>query len=112
MGTIELHTSSGSLTLDDAFFVPDSAVRLISVFLLGNANYSSHFYPQQGHCFISNSENSIVAYGAALPNRKLFILSDFSVHIPCSHSTSSFAHYTLHPPGIDTWHKWLGHCSS
>src|SRR6266849_661094 len=38
VGTIELQTPSGLLLLRDAFFVPDSTVRLISIFLLGDAN--------------------------------------------------------------------------
>lgn len=112
MGTIVLKTTTGTLTLQNAFFVPNSAVCLISVFLLSDANYSAHFYPHEGHCFISNAQNTVIACGKALSNRKLFILSDFSVHISPSTSPTSSAHYASRSPDIDTWHKRLGHCGS
>ena len=110
MGTIELQTSSGRLTLNNAFYVPNSTVRLLSVFLLGDADYTVHFYPRKGLCFISDSHNNVIAKGTALPNRKLFLLSDFSVVVPHLPSTPSFAHYASRLPGIDTWHRRLGHC--
>ena len=110
MGTIELKTSSGTLSLNNAFYVPNSSVRLISVFLLGDSDYTSHFYPRQGFCFISDANNSIVAKGTALPGRKLFTLSEFHVVLPPSKPSTSFAHYTTRLPDIDTWHKRLGHC--
>jgi hypothetical protein len=112
MGTIQLKTSFGLLCLNDAFYVPDSSVRLISVFLLGDSDYTSHFYPRQGYCYISDANNSVVARGSALSNRKLFTLSDFHVVLPpppATH-TPSHAHYTSRSPDIDTWHRRLGHC--
>ena len=65
----------------------------ISVFLLGDADYTTHFYPRQRLCFISDAQNVIIAKGTALPNHKLFFLSDFSVLVPPRPSTSAFAHY-------------------
>ena len=110
MGTIELRTASGILSLNNAFYVPNSNVRLISVFLLGDSNYTSHFYPRQGVCFISDVNNSVVAKGTALPGRKLFTLSEFNVVLPHSKHPPSFAHYTTRLPDVDTWHRRLGHC--
>ena len=110
MGTIELHTPSGALTLFDALYVPSSSVRLISVFLLGEANFNAHFYPRQGHCYISNADNSIVAHGTALPDRKLFVLSSFTVTSRSHPSFPSSAHYASRRPDVDSWHKRLGHC--
>ena len=110
MGTIELHTPSGALTLFDALYVPSSSVRLISVFLLGEANFNAHFYPRQGHCYISNADNSIVARGTALPDRKLFVLSSFTVTSRSHPSFPSSAHYASRRPDVDSWHKRLGHC--
>lgn len=112
MGTIFLASSTGTLALHNAFYVPHSAVRLISVYLLGNNGYSAHFHPRDGYCFISSAQNTIIARGKALPNRKLFVLSDFSVQFPDSPSTSLSAHYASRSPDIDTWHKRLGHCGS
>jgi hypothetical protein len=76
MGTIELHTPSGALVLNDAFYVPNSTVHLISVFLLGNAKYSSHFYPDQGYCFISNTHNNRVVQSSHL-SHTYFLLNRF-----------------------------------
>jgi hypothetical protein len=106
VGTIKLQTAFGHIALNDAFFVPKSSVRLISVFLLEDANYNAHFYPHQRHCFIADARNSIVAKGLALPNHKLFILSDVSVLLPHPVSPASYAHYTSCIPGIDTWPSW------
>ena len=108
IGTIKLKTPSGRLTLTNAFYVPNATVRLISVYLLGESNYTSHFYPRQGHCFISDDNNNVVARGSALSNRKLFILSNFSLlTLP-----TDFAHYASRSPDIDAWHKRLGHCGT
>ena len=109
MGVIELQTPSGQLTLKDALYVPNASVRLISVFLLGDAHYSTHFYPRGGHCYISDYNNTIVARGKVLSNRKLFALSEFTVLLP-KPSSPSFAHYASRSPDVDTWHKRLGHC--
>jgi hypothetical protein len=112
VGTIKLQTAFGHIALNDAFFVPKSSVHLISVFLLEDADYNAHFYPRQHHCFIADARNSIVARGLALPNCKLFILSNASVLLPHPISPASYAHYTSRVPDVDTWHKCLGHCGS
>ena len=110
IGTIVIITSSGRLTLNNAFFVPKSTVRLVSVYLLGDSKCSGHFYPNDGYCFITDANNSIVARGVVLPDRKLFILSDVSVLSSPSPSSHSFAHFASRLPGINAWHKRLGHC--
>jgi transposase InsO family protein len=110
MGTIELCTPSGTLSLLNALYVPSSSVRLISVFLLGEANFNAHFYPREGHCFISNAANAIITRGTALPGRKLFVLSSFSVPVHIHPSFPSSAHYTSRLPDVHSWHKRLGHC--
>ena len=110
IGTIVINTSSGRLTLNNAFFVPKSTVRLVLVFLLGDSKCSGHFYPSDGYCFITDANNSIVAHGVVLPDRKLFILSDVSVLASPSSSSPSVAHFASRLPGINAWHKRLGHC--
>ena len=110
IGTIKLRTSLGLLVLNNALYVPTSSVRLISVFLLGEARFNAHFYPHEGHCFISDANNTIVARGTALPNRKLFVLSNFSVPVHFHTSFPSSAHYVSRLPDVDSWHKRLGHC--
>lgn len=109
IGSIELSTPLGTLSLHDALYVPASSARLLSVFLLGESNFNTHFYPREGHCFISDSNNCVVARGSALPDCKLFMLSSFSVPIH-SHPHFSSTHYTSRLPDVDCWHKCLGHC--
>jgi hypothetical protein len=53
-----------------------------------------------------------MAHGTASPNYRLFILSNFFVHFPQNAPGSSSAHYSSCLPGIDTWHRHLGHCGS
>ncbi len=112
MGIIELKMPSGTLVLENAFYVPSSSVCLISVFLLGNTDYNTHFYPRQGHCYISDTKNIIIAHGSVSPDCKLFILSNFAVQHHPSPTTHSTAYYTSCLPDIDSWHKCLGHCRS
>ena len=112
MGTIELTTSFGTLLLKNAFYVPDSSIRLISTFLLGDSLYDSHFYPRNQVCFITDAQNNVVACGNAVPNRNLFALSDFSVQLPLKPPSPSFAHYASRLPDIDSWHRRLGHCGT
>jgi hypothetical protein len=53
-----------------------------------------------------------MAHGTASPNRRLFILSNFFIHFPQNAPGPSSAHYSSHLPGINTWHRCLGHCGS
>jgi hypothetical protein len=53
-----------------------------------------------------------MAYGTASPNHRLFILSNSFVHVSQSVPSPSSAHYSSCLPGIDTWHRRLGHCGS
>ena len=110
MGTIELQTPSGFLSLHKALFVSTSGVRLLSVYLLGENGFNAHFYPRKGHCFISDAQNSVVACGTLLPGRKLFALSSFNIPIHAHPFFPSSAYYSSHPPDVDCWHKHPGHC--
>src|SRR5216684_1551612 len=108
VGTIVLTSPSGVLTLNNAFFVPTSAIRLISVFTLNkDNNYGSYFDPRS--CLITDKQGNIVAQSTAIIRRRLYILSNFSV--PLAHPPApSHAHYASRLPDIDSWHKCLGHC--
>ena len=109
MGTIDIHiTSSSILSLANALYIPDASVRLISVFLLGDCNM--HFYPKQGLCLICDKENNVILRGDALPNCRLFTIPSSFVVLYSSSSSSLFAHFASPLPGIDTWHRRLGHC--
>src|SRR5258708_2948506 len=109
VGTIVLTSPSGVLTLNNAFFVPTSAIHLISVFTLNeDNNYGSYFDLRS--CLITDKQGNIIAQGTAVVRHRLYILSNFSV--PLTHPPApSHAHYASHLPDIDSWHKLLGHCS-
>ena len=113
VGDVTLRSHTESLILRDVFFVPQSSVRLVSIFLLNNpssgAPYSTHFY--SNHVYITDHTNSVIAQGSVLPNRKLYILSDFTLHVPTPPSSHSSAHYASRPPDVDCWHRRLGHCN-
>ena len=110
VGLIELQTPLGILSLCDALYVPSSGVRLLSIFRLGEAGFTAHFYPRDGHCFVSDSTNTIVARGSALSDRGLFVLSSFKVPIHSHPSFSPSAYFSSRLPDVDSWHKRLGHC--
>ena len=107
---IELQTPLSILSLCDALYVPSSEVRLLSIFRLGEAGFTAHFYPRDGHCFVSDSTNTIVARGSALSDRGLFVLSSFKVPIHSHSSFSPSAYFSSRLPDVDSWHKHLGHC--
>src|SRR6266436_5685478 len=113
VGDVTLRSRAGNLILRDVFFVPQSSVRLVSIFLLNNpssgAPYSTHFYSNR--VYITDHTNSVIAQGSVLPNRKLYILSDFTLHVPPPPSSHSSAHYASRPPDVDCWHRRLGHCN-
>src|SRR5258708_22542701 len=107
VGTIVLTSPSRVLTLNNAFFVPTSAVRPISVFTLNeDNNYGSYFDLRS--CLITDKQGNIIAQGTAVVRHRLYILSNFSV--PLTHPPApSHAHYASRLPDIHSWHNHLRH---
>ena len=111
--TIEIDCGSGKLVLHDAYYVPCASARLISIWLLLNPTSKIHYYTlfHPNHVLIANEPNRILACGIANSDHHLYLLTDFSPHVPPSLSSPSpSAHYTSCPPDLDSWHKQLGHC--
>ena len=111
VGLIELCMPLGFLSFYDALYVPSSGVCLLSIFHLGEAGFTAHFYPRDGHCFVSNSNNSVVAHGSALSECRLFVLSFFEVPFHFHPTFSPSAYFSSHLSDIDSWYKCLDHCS-
>ena len=111
---IEINTSSGKFILHDAFYVPSASVRLISVYLLLNPSSKLRYRAlfSSDYVLIIDEANRVLAKGVAFHDCCLFFLSDFTLHVPPSISPPSSTHYASHLPGIDSWHKHLGHCNN
>ena len=113
IGTIEINCGSGKLTLHDAYYVPMASARLISIWLLlhpkSKAIYRALFHPD--YVLILDNSNRVICRGVGDEHRRLYFLSDFTMHVPPSPSYPSLvAHYASRPPDLDSWHKRLGHC--
>ena len=113
IGTIEINCESGKLILHDVYYVPMASAHLIFVWLLlhpkSKDTYRALFRPD--YVLIFDTLNRIICCGVANGHRRLYFLSDFTMHVsPTPSSPSLVAHYASRPPDIDSWHKRLGHC--
>ena len=120
VGTIELKTKSGTcLTLDRVLFVPNSTVRLISVFSINNNGDNTCYFDAKSCCVIGPS-GTILISGTAWKQRRLYTLdcvphnvNDASTNestVPSTNPTDS-AFYASRTPNLETWHRRLGHCN-
>jgi len=118
VGTIDLCTKSGSrITLNHILFVPNSTVHLISVFSLNNDGRNACYFDTKTCSILDSSRNTLLK-GCTWVQRRLYILdctpqivtANISANI--ADNTSSSAFYTARTPDLETWHRWLGHCSN
>jgi len=108
LGTIiELQSKTGGhITLNHALFVPNAAVRLISVYSMTNDTQNScHFNATS--CTVTHSDGTTLLAGKAWKQRRLYTI-DCTAHDQ-SHPTD-IALYTTRTPDVETWHRRLGHC--
>ena len=89
-------------------------MRLISIYLLLNPSSKLRYRTlfSSDYVLILDEANRVLAKGVAFHDHRLFFLSDFTLHVPPSISPPSSAHYASRLPGIDSWHKRLGHCNN
>ena len=121
IGTIELCTKTGRrISLNHALFVPNSTVRLISVFTLNNDGQNACHFDAKS-CFVTDSSGTVIITGHAWMSRRLYILDctqrydqsitpNTSAHV--ANTTASSALYAARTPDLETWHRRLGHCSN
>jgi transposase InsO family protein len=117
MGSIELQVAGGKkVTLDHALFVPNSCIRLVSVFTINRDGHNAcHF--DSTSCCVTNSGGAVVLTGTAIVPRRLYALNCISpstVHKPVGPSPAAIpsAHYAARVPDVETWHRRLGHCNN
>ena len=105
IGDIKLRIARGAhITLQNALYIPNATVRLISVSTLAYDNKAvAHF--DEDTCWITNkSTNAIIAHGTLLPNKKLYSLDLISAQ--AEHALSA-----QHAPNLETLHRRLGHAN-
>ena len=105
MGSIKLRVARGAyIILQNALYIPNATVRLISVSTLARDNQAvAHF--DENSCWITNkSTSAIIARGTLLPNKNLYSLALHSIH-------AEHAFTTQHAPDLETLHRRLGHAN-
>ena len=105
IGSIKLRVARGAyIVLQNALYIPNATVRLISVSTLARDNQAvAHF--DENSCWITNkSTNATIARGTLLPNKNLYSLA---LHSP--HAEHTFT--AQHAPDLETLHRRLGHAN-
>jgi hypothetical protein len=105
LGDIKLRIARGAhIILKNVLFIPNAAVRLISVSTLARDSQAvAHF--DETSCWITNkSTGAIVARGSLLPTKNLYSLDLLSPHAEHALTIS-------HAPDLATWHRRLGHAN-
>ena len=118
IGTIELCTKAGKqITLNHALFVPNSTVRLISVFTLNNDGANACYFNAKS-CFVIDSSGSMVISGHTWVSHHLYVLDctqksdQFVANASVNVAEPSSALYAMKTLDLETWHCHLGHCSN
>jgi len=85
------------IILQNVLYIPNAAVRLISVSMLAHDSQAiAHF--DKASCWITNkSTGGIIARGSLLPTKNLYTLNLLSPHAEHTFTIS-------HAPDIVTWH--------
>ena len=105
VGDIKLRVARGAyITLQNALYIPNATVRLISVSTLARDNQAvAHF--DDASCWITNkSTGATIARGTLLPTKNLYSLVLHSVH--AEHVLAA-----QHAPDLETLHRRLGHAN-
>ena len=104
VGKIRLHLTKGNaIILDPAVYVPEAAVCLISVLVLGSGPQKLISYFDGEGCWITNRSGATIASGKVSPiGRHLY-----SIDIGSPLVEHTFI--TTRVPDLKTWHHRLGH---
>ena len=105
IGNIKLRVArSAYIILQNALYIPNTTVRLISVSTLARDNQAiAHF--DEKSCWITNkSTNATIARGTLLPTKNLYSLALHSIH-------AEHAFTANHTPDLETLHRHLGHAN-
>ena len=110
IGTVDLTTKNNTrITLNRVLFVPNSTVRLISVYSINNDGYHTCYFDADS-CNITDRSGNVVLTGTAWKQRRLYIL-DCDANKQPALNTADTALYADRTPDVETWHRRLGHCN-
>ena len=109
-GTVELCTNAGkTITLNNALFVPNAAIRLISVYTVNNDGQNScHF--DATTCTVTGPDGTTLLTGTAWKQRRLYTINRTIKPITHAANPMDVALYAARTPDVETWHRCLGHC--
>lgn len=105
IGNIKLCIARSTyIALQNALYIPNTTVHLISVSTLARDNQAiAHF--DETSCWITNkSTNATIAHGMLLPTKNLYSLALHSIH-------AEHAFMANHTPDLETLHRRLGHAN-
>ena len=104
IGKIRLHIAGNhTITLDPALFVPEAAVRLMSVLVLGKGPQKliSHF--DGDGCWLTNR------FGTTIASGKLSNIGRQLYSIDIGTPLTEHGYFATRVPDLETWHRRLGH---
>lgn len=104
VGSIHIHIAKGAtITLEDALYIPNAVVRLVSVSALAKQSNISSLFDDTSMKLINKSTGAVIAQESLLPNQRLYAL-DLSFML-----TEHYAFMTSQAPDFETWHCHLRH---
>ena len=104
IGKIHLRLSKGNtIILDPALYVPEAAVRLMSVLVLGSGlqKLISHF--EGDGCWLTNRSGAMIVSG------KVSSIGKRLYSINTGTPLAEHAYIAARVPSLETWHRRLGH---
>jgi len=105
LGDIKLCITCGAhIVLKNVLFIPNVAVRLISVSTLACDSQAVTHFDKASSWITNKSTGAIVACGSLLPTKNLYSLNVLSPH-------AKHAFITSHTPDLTTWHQCLSHAN-
>ena len=105
LGDIKLWIACGvHIILKNVLFIPNAAVRLISISTLAHDSQAIAHFDNTSCCITNKSTGAIITHGSLLPTKNLYSLNLLSPH-------AKHAFTILHAPDIATWHRCLSHAN-
>jgi hypothetical protein len=104
IGKIRLHIADGhTITLDPALFVPEVAVRLMSVLVLGKGPQKLILHFDGDGCWLTNRFGTTIASGKLSNIRRQLYSIDIGTPL------TKHGYFAMRVPDLETWHCRLGH---
>ena len=120
IGSIEIPVSaSHKFTLINALYAPTSKVHLISMLTLNCSGHNVSHFDENGF-WVTNTGGETILHGSVNEACRLYCFDPYNAHrtqVPSSGNPTPMnaptsALYTLCTPDVETWHCYLGYCST